>query len=613
MKSPIILFQALLTDVSRLEPNVKGLDRDFLTVETRFEHEGYGFLTIALPALSEALTLGLSTGRFSCPIGFKTTKGGAIPRFLSGMLSEVFDPSSGFLKDNPNLGAVKCLREILNVFKKVKLTNESEELLDKKAKLDFFENDELISSHVTRPDFVHHLEHVSKVILPYLSTWDEETFFAKHGPGAVSEGLKGNQKWASLVEAIEYDGFDTLKYGYTFPGMSLDNAVNCDSMSNSWLGVVDVGITDANRLSRCTAKLITVPKNSSSRRTITIEPFLNQFLQGGLNVRLRQEIDRCPILSQCLALTDQSQNQKLAMEGSQTGKWATLDLKSASDLLSVSLVRSVFRHHMSFLDMMLECRSTHVSSDGVARQVSKFAGMGNALTFPTQSICFAVVALSAILHAQGKKPGYKNVKAAARHIRVYGDDIIVDTAYASSVVIWLEAFGLKVNSRKSFLGGNFKESCGVDAFNGVDVTPLYLRFRPDELSVDPNVIAGLVSTSNQAWLRGLYSFSTCLVDEVESRLRKRLPLVSQDSGSLGWFSRQDSMTPHRWNKVLHRLETRVMKLNTLKRSDSLDGWAALLKFFHVPLLGRARDHLKKTSIRYKVRFKTTWVPTYVGP
>jgi hypothetical protein len=613
MKSPIVLLQALIADATRLEPDVKGLERDLVTLEKRFEHEGYGFLAIALPSFCDAIVDGLATRQFSCPSGFSKANGQAIPKLFSGMLSKVFDPSSGLLKDPKliNFGVIKLLREILYLFKKTQLSDTSSMELDRKAKSEFFQNDDLIKPHIMRSDYVHHLEYVCRVLLPDLSVRDLASITCKHGPGAVSEGLKGNQKWSSLVDPILNYRFDTQLLGYDDISIQMRPFLHRNDLITDDV-VVATALSFSDGASSCNARLVTVPKNSTSARTITVEPMLNQFVQQGLNIELRSSIERCPVLSQCLALTDQTENQKLALEGSLTDEWATIDLKSASDLLSVKLVEIVFGTHGIFLDAMLDCRTKKVECDGIARSISKFAGMGNALTFPVQSICFASLAIAAILYSQGKKPDYRNVKRAARHIRVYGDDIIIRKQYAHPVVNWLISAGLKVNTKKSFLEGNFKESCGVDAYLGVDITPIYLRYRPDDSSTDPNAIASLVSTSNQAWLRGLYSFSACLQNEVETRLRKRLPLVSKDSGALGWHTHRDYMTAHKWNHVLQRLETRASKLFSLKRRDVLDGYGALLKFFHVPLIGRTKGHLEKSSVRYHNKLRTCWFPTRVG-
>lgn len=607
MKSPIVLLRSLWNDFQRLEPDVKGLERDFHTLEKRFENEGYGFLAVALPSLCRALDRGLSEGRFTCPLGLKPVKRGAIPRLFSGMFSEIFEPFTGRLKEAPNVGALKNLRQVLLFFKKIEMSSESDDLLDKKAASQFFQTD-VTASQVIIPDRRDHLIGlVSKLCLNDLNSRDLSQATFKHGPGAIREGLSSNQKWLGLVDAIKKDGFDTVSFGYDTIGVILSDL-------SERTGIIQSSdlFCSSDAASRGIAKLITVPKNSTSRRTITIEPLANQFCQQGLNIALRDSISKCRILSNCLALSDQSLNQKLALEGSLHDNWATLDLASASDSLSQKLVESVFRHHGLFLDHMMDCRSPFVEYQGKVTTLGKFAGMGNALTFPVQSICFAVISIAAILDCQGFRPDFWNVRRASRHIRVYGDDIIVDTRYARQVVDWIESVGLKVNANKSFLDGNFKESCGVDAFMGIDLTPIYLKRRPDQTSTEPSAIKSIVETSNLMWFAGYYEASTALKNEVEERLGHSLPLVSLKSEALGWHTRLDSMIPHRWNPRLHRLETRAYVLTSLKKRDRLDGYAALLKFFHVPLLGRAKDHLEKTVMRFKHRIRQKWVPTCVG-
>jgi len=609
MKSPIDLLAGLWRSIHRLEPDVRGLERDFITLKNRFENEGYGFLTIALPSLCSSLDRGLATGQFTCPYGFKTVIGGTIPAFLSGMFCEVFNPVSGQLVQSPNVRVIKILRNILMLFKKTQLDSDQADLLDQKAKTEFFRCDDVARAVIIPSTQRHLIEVVSSYVLNSLSAKEFELASYKHGPGAVFEGYKGNQKWSSMAEMIKQDLFDVDKFGY-----DVLNVVLSDLSERVQNPEPSSSIKPKYRIPRSIAKLITVPKNSTSRRTITVEPLLNQFIQQGLNTMLRDSINECRILSNCLALTDQSINQKLALDGSLTDEWATLDLKSASDLLSIPLITAVFGRHPYFLKEMLGCRSSfvQVSSQDEPRPLGKFAGMGNALTFPVQSVCFAIICISAILSKQGLKPTYESVRRASRRVRCYGDDIIVGTEVAHQCVKWLEDAGLKVNVNKSFLAGNFKESCGVDAYKGVDVTPIYLRHRPDTDDTGPNTIASLVSTSNQLWMTGLYEASALLAEEVERRLGKRLPLVSRDSGVLGWHTRQDAMTPQKWCRNTHQLLTRAPALISLKRKDWLDGWAALLKFFHIPLLGRSVGHLKESEIRYNSRISWRWVPTNVG-
>lgn len=141
MKSPIVLLRRLLEDFQRLNPDVKGLKRDLETLEFRFKHEGYGFLTIALSQLDDAILHGLSSRRFLTPRGLKKVRGGAIPVFLQGMAQEVFDPTTGTLKQNPNIGVLKDLHQILRLFKKTQLPDDEVEKLHKKAVEEFIQCD----------------------------------------------------------------------------------------------------------------------------------------------------------------------------------------------------------------------------------------------------------------------------------------------------------------------------------------------------------------------------------------------------------------------------------------------------------------------------------------
>jgi len=605
MKSLTVLLESLLDDFRRLEPGTLGLDRDIRTIKRRFKEEGYGFFTVALPNLGKALEQGLSTGRFTCPKGFAKIPRGAIPRLFGGMFCEVFEPETGLLlQDALNTGALKNLRQVLILCKKMTLDEASDVLLDAKAKKSFYSTDE-VASRVEIPDrILYLLERVSRCVLPNLDSEDLGMANYKHGPGAVVEGLSSNQKWSGLFKGVLNDSFDLGRFGYDLFAIDLKDVSERVVKALSRLDQT----TFEDTATRSIARLISVPKNSTARRTITIEPLLKQFCQQGLNTVLRSNIERCKVLSNCLALTDQSKNQQLAMEGSLLDNWATIDLKSASDLMSQKLVKAVFDSKETFYSLMMECRSSHVQTKEMTFELAKFAGMGNALTFPVQSVVFAVIGICAILDVEGRSPSYGAIKAASRRIRVYGDDIIIRSKYATQVVFWLEQCGLKVNTDKSFLGGYFKESCGVDAFRGVDVTPLYLRHRPDNASLEPSSLQSLVEFSNHMWLNCYYKTAECVRAEVEERLKTSLPLVTRTSHGLGWHTRPNYSEPQKWNRFLHRPETSTYVLEPLKRRDRLDGYAALLKFFHVPLLGRAKDHLEKSAIRFKLRIRRKWVP-----
>lgn len=606
MKSPIALLRNLWIDFRRLHPDVKGLKRDFRTLESRIKDEGYGFLTRSLSTFSDAFVEGLSTGRFTCPLGFKKAKGKAIPAFLQGMLSEVFDPFTGSLRSDPQMDAVLSIYQLVQMFKKVTYTDASRDKLHAKA-VDGFFKDDVQSASVILPKRESRILHmVSRLVLQDLELYDPETLPVKHGPGAVYEGVTANQKWLAmdnLVNSSYLSRFGMCTLGtYEYSDLSSDTHPIVPHKFN------DPQLQASSRI----CKLITVPKSFKALRTITVEPTVLQFVQQGLNGHLREVIHKDPILGSCLQLTRQEKNQVLALEGSLHGNWSTIDLKSASDLLSLRMVKTVFSSKPRFFRDMMDCRSSKVQYAGRITKLRKFAGMGNALTFPVQSTVFAVIAISAILDYEGKAPSYGNVKRAARHIQVYGDDIIVKTLYASSVVEWLTTCGLIINTSKSYLDGNFKESCGSDCFRGVDIRPVYFWPTPCQSSLDASLLASMVSYSNQAWLRGYYRMAEYVRTYCEHAIGSKLPLVSASSAGLGWVSRVDASYATKWDSKLQHLLTKVLTVVPITRKDYLNGYPALYKSLLTPLIGRSPDHLYKTSRRFQLKTVWKWVPTRVG-
>lgn len=614
MKSPAKLMCSFLDSVERLHgSSVKGLDRDKKTIKLRYEHEGFGFLSVALPNLCDALDQGLTKGRFACPSAFK--RKGALPRFLSGLLCKVFAASTGLLLEEPDATVIKTLREILRFYKKTVVLTSRERKLDLEAKRLFVQCDEEISE-VYPQSRLTMLKHVAKFVLPNLDS-DWEDLFFKHGPGSTKETSYSNQKWSELWESLRREDTLTRLFDLDFAFCEEGMRDSTPSEQNLWsfsemLFSSDLANGIVPLYPRSTfAKLVSVVKNSTSRRTITVEPVANMFLQQALNTKLRDHIKQDRILSRCLALTDQSKNQFLAEVGSRTQQYSTIDLSSASDRLALRLVIHCLDKSPGFLTRALACRTSHVDCGFTTIKLRKFAGMGNALTFPIQSLAFALIALCAMAEQDGVMPSYKRIRAYAARIQVYGDDIIVPTGYYASTTSWLTCFGLKVNQDKSFSEGNFRESCGTDWYAGVDVTPVYCRSWPEDRKTALKIAASLVSTANQLWLRGLYEPSSLIQKMVEDLLGP-LPLVSKISSTLGWVSRVDCQSAHVWCERLQSLMTKGYVVTSRKRRDSIDGLPALFgslctlenrrsndDSYHEPVNWQSSVHRFHTRLRWR--------------
>lgn len=198
-------------------------------------------------------------------------------------------------------------------------------------------------------------------------------------------------------------------------------------------------------------KFTTVPKNAKTDRGICVEPTLNIYGQLGVGALLRRRLKRLGI-----DLTSQERNQKLASLANDW-KLATIDLSAASDSLSWKCVMELLPYDwFELLDLF---RSSFSLVEGSYVELEKFSSMGNGYTFELETLIFSAVAFSIVpLHDHHK-------------VAVYGDDIIVPQYAASDVIDALEYLGFKVNGKKSFLAGNFFESCGTDWFSGQNVRP----------------------------------------------------------------------------------------------------------------------------------------------
>ena len=228
--------------------------------------------------------------------------------------------------------------------------------------------------------------------------------------------------------------------------------------------------------------MFTVPKDAKTDRTAFKEPLIESFLQKGVASFIREGFMRD---GRDLSYSWRT-NHQLARLGSITDLWSTVDLKSASDSITRSMLISLFttENLRKWFEMMDRIRSQQGvcltdSKDGTRlHRFVLFSSMGNAYTFELESALFYCVLTSIV-------PGVWCGTGSARvlrwpHVSVFGDDLVFPTAYANRVVSTLEWLGFRVNSNKSFFDGSFRESCGRDFISGWDVRPLFITKRLED-------------------------------------------------------------------------------------------------------------------------------------
>ena len=275
--------------------------------------------------------------------------------------------------------------------------------------------------------------------------------------------------------------------------------------------------------------IVTVPKNSKTDRVIAVEPGINLWFQKAIGTMIRKRLRRVGV-----NLNSQERNQQLAYLSSKNDKLATVDFSSASDSISRELVRCIIPSR--WLSLMEATRCTNGIHNNTSIHWQKFSSMGNGFTFELESLIFYAAALvvKERLQVEGS-------------ISVFGDDVILPSSCYELFSLFSEFLGFKVNTRKSFSQGYFRESCGSHYYNGTDCKPLYLKERLRNVQHFYKLANGIRILSHRC-----NSYCSCdrrfrfvwssLVQRVPKSLRLFVPAGLGDSGFAGNF---DESTPER--------------------------------------------------------------------
>jgi hypothetical protein len=423
--------------------------------------------------------------------------------------------------------------------------------------------------------------------------FDPMDIIPKHGPGAVATGEKLEEKWqfARLYRDVHrvYPYYEYYLAGW---GKELMDRLD-------WY----------RSLERCesgVAKVVLVPKDSRGPRLISCEPLEYQWIQQGLGRKLVDHLESSRITGGHINFRDQEVNRALALSSSKIGDYATLDLKEASDRVSVDLVKLLFANNENVLRCLLATRTTATKlPDGSVLPLKKFAPMGSALCFPVEALCFWALSVAAVmrrLRLQRQEVGDR--------VFVYGDDIIVPTDWAPIVMEALELCRLKVNRAKSCVTGRFRESCGMDAFNGVCVTPTRLK-KPWIGSRNGGTYAAWIAFANNMAERGYAVCATLAWEKIEQLYgfvpfglaTSPYPCKIVSSFVLARALNRGRVKM-RWNPKYQRSEVRVLCLKSRKVATTLDGWARALR----NLVSGKLDEPTRVVLPSSTQIKRGWSP-----
>lgn len=603
MKSQIEFLQCLLADAGR-RCGVS-TERDWLTVSSRIDCEGEGFITITLPTFAKALDRALEIGRYDLSLSPSFKAKGSLPAFMRGFLDRIFDPS-GVLLDDPDVVCIAAVRQFCYAFGKLKKpATPAREAAAYRAYVQCELEVRLIQfSAEWEP-----LRHTFNLMFRDLLAKSEKAILSGdiefgHGPGGVADKLTANKRWemprwSERLQTV----FDYQEH--VMPTRDLAAFIERDVHFYEPGAEPPVTVT-------------AVPKTQLTPRIIAVEPAHMQYVQQGLKNMLVPLLEGDELISPLIGFTDQAPNREMAWKSSHDGSLATLDLSEASDRVSWPLVQYLLADFGVFADAVDACRSRSADVPGLGViPLRKFASMGSALCFPIEAMVFLAIAVHRVAQTLSVPVNRKLIKSLAGKVRVYGDDIIVPNVAAHTVVAGLESFGLKVNHGKSYWNGKFRESCGGDFYDGYWVTPVRVRKSFPTKTAHVAELTSTVALHNHLWERGWYTSAAYLRKIVERVLTDVPTDVPGDYQHYALFGPNASYKKTRWNKVLQTYEAKVSVVLDQKRRDPLEHYGALAKSLtnikapaSSPLdwkMGLDQDHLERAGRPVASRIVPRWV------
>lgn len=507
-------IKAFLTlDVPRTVGNysLTASARDVATLERRLAAEGESFLTKTLPALGKAIDLALQGHMPLVTSAFKKAGRSALPQFLGALLQRVFQ-ADGWIAVNPCIKSIRLLRQICYWCKKIEkgYSDESQQ----KAVAKFIATDRALPSRSDLPTggilgIARALvERMFKNIVPL------EKYYPKHGPGAVAAAVSTVGKRALDVS---YTALESV-----FRPIPWFRSLR-DAAESPW------SIYERPRCEFGYDRLALVEKDSKGPRLIGLPPAEYMWIQQAIKSWMYDHIETRSFARRRINFTDQSINRFWATV------WAeveTLDMSEASDRNAFALVEVLFERTKLWRYLRASRTFGSILPDGRLLNYRKFAPMGSAVCFPVEAVVFYCLAVAA-LHQAGMP-----LFLACRKTFVYGDDLIVPRGFYKELSDAFESVGLKFNSDKCCIHGKFRESCGMDAFAGEDVTPVRMKKVYPNKRNGQTVLVGIVKHANSLMEADYWSASkalrTAALREFPELRNLRLPTSDKPLPILAW-------------------------------------------------------------------------------
>jgi len=287
--------------------------------------------------------------------------------------------------------------------------------------------------------------------------------------GLVRQGFGlGNGANIGAPESDLFSKLATSSMAATDPSLHIDY-VHAISSNPTWTEMEHLRSKKMGYQIVKGSRLSFVPKTAKISRTICTEPILNMLYQKGIAACIQKRLRQVYAIDLSV---QPDYNREFARIGSLTGKFGTIDLSSASDTISLSFCKEFLPQQV--LDCLLRYRSPSTTLPGGKEvELHMISSMGNAFTFPLQTMLFSALVCSCY-RAYGIQPIHSRGSSHGNYA-VFGDDIIVLERAYNLVCRMLSVLGFTVNADKSFNEGQFRESCGSDWLSGHYVRGVYIE------------------------------------------------------------------------------------------------------------------------------------------
>lgn len=477
-------------------------NKDLQTVIERLQAEGSSFVKVTIPLLGKALDRGLVNGSFVPIINFRSKRNTCLPVLCHQVFLEIFEPD-GMLRSSPNVVAIRFLRQFLLFDGKLTCEPTSEQ--QRIAKDGFVQRMGMLRKKRIQTDHPVLLE-ARRLLGRVLDDHLLDDINPGHGPGVVAEKRDRFERW-------DFRTWPTLAERYypylTYGTHSLEAWMRCG-----------YGVTWTKEP---TTRCCLVPKDFKGPRLISAESAATQYLQQGQMRKLMSYCDHHKTISRSIKFRDQTHNQRAAQQ-SVARNTVTLDLSNASDTVSVPLVWFLFAEVPRLRRRLMSTRSSHMSMDNRRVRLTAFAPMGSAVCFPVESLVFWAISMASLKLVRSHEVTRDGVTrlvcpfrdyALAEDVRVFGDDIIIPKdAYPTLLGTLLEV-GCEPNMSKTCVDTPFRESCGSEWFNGIDVT--IIRNKEYHYAADNKFEdhLALLNLQRKFFLQGMFSAAALLKDWAE--------------------------------------------------------------------------------------------------